>query len=157
MNMVRKILNFFLYIYVNCLHHFFIFVYIFEFCFKLIWRAIKHDYSRYNWVELKYNIDNLDKIRYSKYSSYEWKKLTNKNLPHAINHFKKNRHHPEHFENGVEDMQLIDVVEMVCDWKAAARRRYKKLNKKLYNKTAINYKIDGKLYKIISNIFEGDK
>lgn len=31
-------------------------------------------------------------------------------------HYKKNRHHPEHFMNGINDMNLIDIMEMLCDW-----------------------------------------
>lgn len=38
-------------------------------------------------------------------------------------HYTVNSHHPEHFENGVEGMNLLDVVEMVCDWQAAAEAK----------------------------------
>lgn len=33
-------------------------------------------------------------------------------------HYKdpRNRHHPEHWENGIYDMNLIDITEMLCDW-----------------------------------------
>lgn len=31
-------------------------------------------------------------------------------------HYKENRHHPEHFLNGVLDMTLVDLTEMLCDW-----------------------------------------
>ena len=31
-------------------------------------------------------------------------------------HYANNRHHPEHFKNGIEDMNLIDIIEMLCDW-----------------------------------------
>ena len=34
-------------------------------------------------------------------------------------HAKRNRHHPEHFAP-VGDMSFIDIIEMVCDWHAAA-------------------------------------
>lgn len=37
-------------------------------------------------------------------------------------HYAANSHHPEHFENGVAGMNLLDVVEMLCDWKAASER-----------------------------------
>ena len=30
-------------------------------------------------------------------------------------HYKKNRHHPEHFMNGINDMNLIDIMEMLLD------------------------------------------
>ncbi|MEV6494393.1 DUF5662 family protein, partial [Actinoplanes sp. NPDC051633] len=32
------------------------------------------------------------------------------------------RHHPEHFPNGVNDMTLVVLVEMLADWKAATER-----------------------------------
>jgi Family of unknown function (DUF5662) len=35
-------------------------------------------------------------------------------------HYANNRHHPEHFANGIEDMGIFDLIEMVCDWKASA-------------------------------------
>ena len=38
-------------------------------------------------------------------------------------HYANYRHHPEHFEHGIEDMTLIDIVEMLCDWKAASMRQ----------------------------------
>jgi hypothetical protein len=37
-------------------------------------------------------------------------------------HYAVNRHHPEHFADGVNDMTLADLVEMLADWKAATER-----------------------------------
>ncbi len=37
-------------------------------------------------------------------------------------HYSSNRHHPQHFENGVEGMNLIDVLEMLLDWWASTKR-----------------------------------
>lgn len=37
-------------------------------------------------------------------------------------HYKNNRHHPEHFANGIKDMTLLDLLEMLCDWKASSER-----------------------------------
>jgi hypothetical protein len=35
-------------------------------------------------------------------------------------HYAHNRHHPEFFgEDGVDGMTLVDVIEMLADWKAA--------------------------------------
>ena len=42
--------------------------------------------------------------------------------PALDHHYANNSHHPEHFENGVDDMTLIDLVEMLADWKAATMR-----------------------------------
>jgi len=40
-------------------------------------------------------------------------------------HLEHNRHHPEHFENGINGMTLIDLIEMLCDWKSAGLREEK--------------------------------
>lgn len=37
-------------------------------------------------------------------------------------HYAHNRHHPEHWQLGVTDMSLLDIIEMLCDWKAANDR-----------------------------------
>mgnify|MGYP007083496334 CR=1 FL=1 len=37
-------------------------------------------------------------------------------------HYEINRHHPEHYENGINGMTLVDLVEMFCDWLAAAEK-----------------------------------
>lgn len=31
-------------------------------------------------------------------------------------HYRHNRHHPEHWHGFFEDMDLMDVLEMMCDW-----------------------------------------
>ena len=37
-------------------------------------------------------------------------------------HYAENRHHPEHFENGIQEMNIVDICEMIADWKAASLR-----------------------------------
>jgi hypothetical protein len=37
-------------------------------------------------------------------------------------HYDHNRHHPEHFSDGVNGMTLVDLIEMLADWKAATER-----------------------------------
>lgn len=37
-------------------------------------------------------------------------------------HYAHNSHHPEHWPNGVGDMSLLDIIEMLADWKAANDR-----------------------------------
>ena len=37
-------------------------------------------------------------------------------------HYAHNRHHPEHYPNGIDDMSLLDYIEMLADWKAASER-----------------------------------
>jgi len=42
--------------------------------------------------------------------------------PALEHHYALYRHHPEHFQNGIDDMNLIDLVEMFADWKASSER-----------------------------------
>jgi hypothetical protein len=37
-------------------------------------------------------------------------------------HYEHNPHHPEHHRRGVLDMTLIDLLEMLADWKASGER-----------------------------------
>ena len=37
-------------------------------------------------------------------------------------HYRCNRHHPEHFGNGINGMTIMDLSEMLCDWIASAER-----------------------------------
>ncbi len=38
-------------------------------------------------------------------------------------HQSRHSHHPEYHPNGIEDMDIFDLIEMVCDWKAANQLR----------------------------------
>lgn len=42
--------------------------------------------------------------------------------PALDHHYAHNRHHPEHFPDGIRGMSLLDLVEMLADWKAATER-----------------------------------
>ena len=37
-------------------------------------------------------------------------------------HYGANRHHPEHHDAGIGGMTLVDIIEMLADWKAATER-----------------------------------
>jgi uncharacterized protein DUF5662 len=56
------------------------------------------------------------------YGSDEYKAALDDMGPALKHHWFHNRHHPEYFDNGVDDMTLIDLVEMLADWKAATER-----------------------------------
>lgn len=68
-------------------------------------------------------------------------------------HYSANRHHPEHFENGVGGMNLIDVIEMVCDWDAAAQRKGDRVNMRWASKR-FGISESENLYKIIKNTLD---
>lgn len=42
--------------------------------------------------------------------------------PAIDHHVTTNRHHPQYHADGVNDMTLLDLLEMLADWKAASER-----------------------------------
>ncbi len=66
-------------------------------------------------------------------------------------HYAANSHHPEHFKNGVDDMNLMDLVEMFCDWIAATRRH---ADGNIFNSIRHNkdrFKLSDQLVSILGN------
>lgn len=93
-----------------------------DIAYELEMRAITHDDSKLKYPELEVFAEYTPKLKDSTYGSDEYKEYLigmGKALEH---HYQNNRHHPEHFENGIKDMDLIDIIEMLCDWKAATLR-----------------------------------
>lgn len=81
-----------------------------------------HDSSKLQDPELATFNEYTPKLKDCTYGSDEYKGYL-KDMQSALDHhYANNRHHPEHFENGIKDMNLIDIVEMFCDWKAATMR-----------------------------------
>lgn len=66
-------------------------------------------------------------------------------------HYAQYRHHPEHFDNSIDDMNLIDIVEMFCDWKAASERQLDGNLLKSIEKNADRFNIDPQLKHILIN------
>lgn len=56
------------------------------------------------------------------YGSPEYRAALDAARPTIDHHYRHNSHHPEHYPNGIAGMTLIDLVEMLCDWKAASAR-----------------------------------
>lgn len=107
---------------------------------ELIKRANCHDNSKLESPEKEMFDEYTPKLKGSTYGSDEYKELL-KGLGVALqHHYENNSHHPEHYENGVNGMCLLDVVEMFFDWKAASERHdngdiYKSIE---YNKGRFN-------------------
>ena len=56
------------------------------------------------------------------YGSDEYKESLNRLSTALKHHYENNSHHPQYYENGIDGMTLIDIIEMYCDWKAAVKR-----------------------------------
>ena len=56
------------------------------------------------------------------YGSDEYRAAIAELAPALAHHYANNSHHPDHYENGIRGMDLIDLIEMYCDWAAATLR-----------------------------------
>lgn len=84
--------------------------------------ALVHDASKLKDPEKKAFDEATPKLKGLTYGSDEYRAELRKIEEAVKHHYSVNRHHPEHFEDGVDAMTLMDVVEMLADWKAASLR-----------------------------------
>jgi len=85
-------------------------------------RSVRHDLSKTQDPELAVFNEYTPKLEHSTYGSDEYKGFLDAMGDGLRHHYAANRHHPEHFTNGIAGMTLIDLVEMLADWKAATER-----------------------------------
>ena len=85
-------------------------------------RSTCHDRSKTEPPEVEVFNEFTPKLKHSTYGSDEYKGFLVAMGDGLTHHYASNRHHPEHFANGVNDMTLADLVEMLADWKAATER-----------------------------------
>jgi hypothetical protein len=91
-------------------------------CERLVKRGVAHDASKLEEPEVGYFDEFTPKLAGLTYGSEEYKRCLEALKPALNHHYAVNRHHPEHFENGIRGMNLVDIVEMFCDWYAASQR-----------------------------------
>jgi hypothetical protein len=85
-------------------------------------RGTVHDASKLTEPEKSAYDRVVPEMRKHPYGSPENKAATAELGPALLHHFANNSHHPEHYPEGIDGMDLLDVVEMLCDWRAAAER-----------------------------------
>lgn len=88
----------------------------------LLDRSTCHDRSKTLPPEVSIFDEYTPKLKTLTYGSSEYKACLGAMGEGLRHHYAHNRHHPERFANGVAGMTLVDVVEMLTDWKAATER-----------------------------------
>lgn len=91
---------------------------------RLTVRTINHDTSKTEEPE-KSAYDNLMRFKSSHdmiYGSPDYAEGLKILGPALDHHYAANSHHPQHHANGISGMSLLDIIEMLCDWKAAGER-----------------------------------
>jgi Family of unknown function (DUF5662) len=111
---------------------------------ELIKRTIAHDQSKLASPEREVFDEYTPKLAGSTYGSDEYKRFLAGMKPALDHHYAVNSHHPEHFgvdvcvqcgakgdnactcggpkRASLTGMSLVDLLEMLCDWKAATLR-----------------------------------
>lgn len=81
----------------------------------------KHDLSKYDDDEWSVFEKYTPLLPTMEYGSEEYKKSLEKMRPGLEKHYMKNSHHPEHFVDGIEGMNLFQMLEMLVDWYVASK------------------------------------
>ena len=79
---------------------------------EIMRRAFVHDISKISKYEF-HTADAFDK--FNKHTHNRHHVFSDKERLFLEEHWRNNRHHPEHWEN-INDMSDMDIAEMVCDW-----------------------------------------
>lgn len=114
-------------------------------------RSQRHDRSKLEEPEKSMYDEFTPQLRGLTYGSDEYKAVLEKMGQALKHHYKNNPHHPEHYPDGIDGMSLLDVLEMVADWKAATMRH---ANGNFADSLKINQKrfgISDQLARIIEN------
>ncbi len=89
---------------------------------NLMYRQVMHDQTKLQSPEVEIFEEYTLKLRECTYGSVVYRGYMKEMNVALAHHYKNNSHHPEHFKNGIEGMNLLDLIEMICDWKAATLR-----------------------------------
>lgn len=118
---------------------------------KIDIRGVKHDASKLESPEVEIFAEYTPKLSQCSYGSAEYEQNLQEMKPALEHHYASNRHHPEHFVNGVNDMTLVDIIEMFCDWKASTLRHNDGNLLKSIELNAERFNMDGQLKQILMN------
>jgi hypothetical protein len=89
----------------------------------LISRAANHDQSKLEEPEKPLFDVLTPRLKKLTYGSDEYKASLDELKVALSHHYENNDHHPEFWgEKGIKGMNLISLLELLCDWKAATLR-----------------------------------
>lgn len=118
------------------------------------YRKTMHDASKLRDPEKACYDKYIPMLKEAKYGSKEYQEIKEKMREEGLNHhFEVNSHHPEHYKNGIDDMDLIDIVEMFVDHFSAAQRSDTSFEDGL-KMNAKKYGYSPQLYNIMKNTYD---
>lgn len=125
---------------------------------RLMRRGAVHDQSKLAPPEKEMYDKYTPLLKTTTYGSKEYnqnlEEMEREGLKH---HYANNSHHPQHWVNGINGMSLLDVFEMICDWKAASMRHDDGDINKSLKLNRERFKISKQLYCILQNTIDDMK
>jgi hypothetical protein len=118
---------------------------------KIDMRGVKHDASKLESPEVEVFAEYTPKLNSTTFGSEDYYANLESMKSALDHHYASNRHHPEHFVNGINDMTLVDILEMFCDWKASTLRHNDGNLLKSIETNAERFHMDGQLKQILIN------
>jgi hypothetical protein len=91
-------------------------------CRELEMRGERHDASKLGEAEKPFFDAVGSNLKGLVYGTDAYREAIEKLRPALVHHYACNSHHPEHYPDGVAGMDLLDLIEMYCDWAAATLR-----------------------------------
>ena len=85
-------------------------------------RGLMHDLSKLESPEKEYFDKYTPLLPSLVYGSDKYKECVKLMKPCTDHHYLVNDHHPQHFEKGINGMNLFQIVEMFFDWRASTER-----------------------------------
>lgn len=119
----------------------------------LLQRGAIHDASKLEEPEKSVYDKYTPMLAGLEYGSSAYRETLVKMKVGVDHHYSHNRHHPEYFPDGINAMNLIDLLEMLVDWKAAGER-HKRVPGDILKSIEINaerFKIDPQMKQILLN------
>jgi hypothetical protein len=117
----------------------------------LIKRGDVHDASKLGEPEKSVFDRETPRLKELAYGSDEYKDSLARLGPALTHHYAANSHHPEHYDGGVLGMDLMDLVEMFCDWRAASQRTMDGSFKRSIEISSKRFNLDPQLVAIFEN------
>lgn len=121
---------------------------------ELIKRGKAHDASKLKSPEKALYDEMTPLLKGVTYGSKEYKGMLKKLEPALKHHYQNNSHHPEYYPNGLNGMDLFDLIEMAMDWIAATRRHSDGDIMKSLEINSKRFSISPQLHAILKNTFE---
>lgn len=90
--------------------------------YRLQNRLLNHDQTKLHSPEVELFDELTPMLEGLTYGSEEYKQCLEKLGPALEHHYSHNSHHAEFYKDGIKGMNLIDLLEMICDWEAATLR-----------------------------------